>query len=70
MTDVLTNTVNQKWFTDTQIWADNRYVNSSGRPANFFMSGMDLLGGQYALPQEKSYLDHLVSVGPLAGNLI
>jgi hypothetical protein len=69
-TDVLTNTVNQKWFTDTMVNAQNTYVNGTAKPANFFIGGMDLLGGKYALPQEKAYRDHLISVGPLAGNLI
>jgi hypothetical protein len=68
--DVLTNTVNLKWFTDSKLWSDNRYHNGVVRPANFFMEGMDLTGGQYALPQEPDYRKHLVEMGPLAGNLI
>jgi hypothetical protein len=36
----------------------------------WFTEGMDLLGGQYALPQEQAFVNHLVEVGPLAGNLI
>jgi len=69
-TDVLTNTANLKWFTDSKLWPENRYKNGSAKPVNFFMSGMDLLGGRYAVPQEQSYCDHLVEAGPLAGNLI
>ena len=59
-----------KWFTDAKIYPQNTYVEGTARPTNFFIGGMDLLHGQYALPQEQAYRDHLISVGPLAGNLI
>jgi hypothetical protein len=70
VTDVLTNTANLKWFTDKLLWSDNRYMTGAAKPAPFFMGGMDLLAGRYALPQEQTYCDHLVEVGPLPGNLI
>jgi hypothetical protein len=69
-TDLLTNTANLKWFTDKFIYSDNRYINGTSKPSSFYMAGMDLLHGQYALPQEQAYRSHLISVGPLAGNLI
>jgi hypothetical protein len=69
-TAAATNTTNLKWFVDTQICADNRYVNGARAPAPFFLAGMDLGHGQYALPQEQTYRDHLVEAGPLQGNLI
>jgi hypothetical protein len=65
--------VKQKWFTDSMVYAKNNYVDAApgaAKPANFFIGGMDLLGGNYALPQEQTYRNHLISVGPLAGNLI
>ncbi len=69
-TTSLTNTLNLKWFADTKLWPGSSYTNGSQRPNDFFMEGMDLGGGSYALPQEQTYCDHLVEVGPLAGNLI
>ena len=72
-TDVLTNAMKQKWFADSMIYPQSNYIDAlpnAAKPTNFFIAGMDLLGGKYALPQEKAYRDHLISVGPLAGNLI
>jgi hypothetical protein len=66
----LTNTVNLKWFVDTKLWPLSNYVNGGSSPRDFFMEGMDLHGGDYALPQEQKYCDHLVEAGPLKGNLI
>jgi len=67
--DTLTNSVKQKWFTDSMVYAQNSYVDAApgaAKPKNFFIAGMDLLGGNYALPQEQVYRNHLISVGPLA----
>jgi hypothetical protein len=66
----LTDTVNLKWFTDTKLWPANSYANGRQRPRDFFMEGMDLGPGNYALPSEQTYCDQLVEAGPLAGNLI
>lgn len=66
----LVNTPNLGWFVNGKLWVDNNYVNGTTTPRNFFMAGMDLLGGNYALPQEQAYCDHLIEVGPLVGNLI
>jgi hypothetical protein len=66
----LTDTVNLKWFTDTKLWPVNTYTNGNRGPRDFFMEGMDLGSGNYALPSEQAYCDQLVEAGPLAGNLI
>jgi hypothetical protein len=69
-TTSMTNTVDLKWFTDAKLWPASTYVNGKSRPTDFFMEGMFVSDGNYALPQEQDYCDHLVEAGPLAGNLI
>jgi hypothetical protein len=69
-TSALCNTANMKWFTDKYLWANGRYANGSPKPANFFVEGMDLGAGRYALPQDQGFYDHLISSNVLAGNLI
>ncbi len=69
-TTALTNTPKLKWFTDSFLWPASNYIDGASRPNDFFVEGMDLTGGNYAMPQEQTYCNHLVEVGPLAGNLI
>lgn len=51
--------------------SNGNYVSSSGKPRTFYLEGMDLPGSTpYALPHEQVFSDHIIEVGPLAGNMI
>jgi hypothetical protein len=65
-TNVITNTHDVQWFADKFIWPSNSYHNG----AELVAGGMELAGHRFALPQDSSYCDRLVSVGPLKGNMI
>ena len=52
-------------------WSGGPQCSSSGGPRTFYLEGMDLSGSTpYALPHEQVFSDHIIQVGPLAGNLI
>ena len=65
-TTAATNTVKLKWFTETKVWPQNTYLNGSSKPENFFIAGMDVVGGRSALPHGKGLpRSPWRSVGPL-----
>ena len=70
--DTTATSRNLNWFTDRFLWSSGNYVSStSGKPRTFYLEGMDLPGSTpYALPHEQVFSDHIIEVGPLAGNMI
>jgi hypothetical protein len=72
LVDTTATSRNLNWFTDRFLWSNGNYVSStSGKPRTFYLEGMDLPGSTpYAMPHEQVFSDHIIEVGPLAGNMI